>query len=111
MTGVPTNVLMKLLLELDERLVCVRRKGNVAENSTHDERADLLRLRSWSALSSPCTTMQKKLLDVQPLSSSDARRGEVNYYLRLCDHLYGRGQSDKLVLGLVRAMCNKGPQR
>jgi hypothetical protein len=55
--------------------------------------------------------MQKKLLDVQPLSSSDARRGEVNYYLRLYDHLYGRGQSDKLVLGLVRTMCNKGPQR
>jgi hypothetical protein len=90
---VPADILVELLLQFDERIVGGRREADVAEDRAHDERADLLRLRSWSP---PCVMVEER---------------RKSSHFGLDDHLYGRGRSYALVLDLALAVCDERPQR
>lgn len=44
--ALPTNVVVELILEIDERSIVLSSEGDVAQNSTNNVRTDLLSLHN-----------------------------------------------------------------
>lgn len=49
--ALPTNVVVQLILEIDERSIVLRGESDVAQDSTNNERTDLLGLHNKHGVS------------------------------------------------------------